>query len=775
MYICTFILLCTMLNLVRASTLKNAIYNFWNSTVYIHLAESETSDDVIVELPFNSKYQSGAEVTDYFSPPTSSCDLVSANSSLLSICPGSTSEDGINKIIVLYRYNSTEKMWHTITTDKTVPLFTGSSYMSTFDDPYSLYIFGGYDNYTQAVSNRTLKIDLTHLTVSNFSTTIQPSSFYGASSVQINYNTELIIGGKVQDGWISLTQMAMWQYEAWAFKSVSKAQTKSINPRLYPLTLPLFGRNSFADVFETNNFTGFDVNSILVVGGQLLNGYSNPEFAMLNTSGSTWSWESLDDSISIANSKMNSDYDDNLSLDNIMGAAVIYDTLIVISNSSGTEVKTSNSKHKRSDSYFLKLYNTTTFEVMNEVDFTDLNQSTTHTIEKVSNKNTIIALSTVIPILSIIIAIVGGILLHKKYKKRKEEEENEREIREIMEFYKAPGQDSSYSSFGSGSTTDVSEKPVSSHFSSCDGREIQVNNFDDGDNLSISSWKRKREMYERQKKNRLLPLSDRKSGIKASSTDDEFLKSEEGSLVRRLSSLSTRLGRSLRRTFSYQSSIGSYATNQNGDSSQTGSNNMIQESNTVRRPTSTYSGRYGLRKSNSALYQIPEDSSISGHQKFFVEPRDSLYFHPSKVSSEGKLSPQRSLLSNSNKSSSSPSSSPSVRTESTPNESAFSSLKMNAATIIPPPNRSYVPPFGEDEEPDENLDVQILVSSKRRSKLHITNPDLERERSMRSAVNSIGNSPVDTEVKMASDRSVSDSSNTRRRCVSQESKKEEHN
>ncbi len=116
-----------------------------------------------------------------------------------------------------------------------------------------------------------------------------------------------------------------------------------------------------------------------------------------------------------------------------------------------------------------------------------------------------------------------------------------------------------------------------------------------------------------------------------------------------------------------------------------------------------------------------------------------------------------------------------MRTESTPNESALSSLKMNAATIIPPPNRSYVPPFGEDEEPDENLDVQILVSSKRRSKLHITNPDLERERSMRSAVNSVGNSPVDTEVKMASDRSVSDSSNTRRRCVSQESKKEEHN
>mgnify|MGYP003365584194 FL=1 len=780
MYILAFVLFCALLNPVRAFTVRNAVYNFRNSTAYIYIEESDTYEDVILELPFDSKYQSGEEVTNFFNPPSSSCELVSANNSLLAVCPSSMSEDGINKdIIVLYSFNSTGRSWHTLETDKTIPLFTGSSYMNTFDDPTSLYIFGGYDNYTQEVSNRTLKIDLTHLTVSNFSTTIQPSSFYGASSVPIDYNTELLIGGKVDDGWISLSQMALWQYEAWAFKSVSKASTKSINPRLYPLTLPLFGKGNFVSAFESNNFTGFDVSSVLIIGGELLNGYSNPQFAMLNTTSSTWSWESLDDSISIANSKMNSKYDDNLSLDDIMGAAVIYDTLIVISNSSGADVKTTSSKQKRSYSYYMKLYNTTTFEIIDKIDYTDLDQSETHTIEKVSNKDTIIALSTVIPVLSIIIAVVGGILVRKKYKKRKEEKENEREMREIMEFYKAPGQDGSYSTFGSGSSTDVSEKPTSSRFSNCNGTEVLVNNYDDGDNLSISSWKRKREMYERQKKGKLLQSISHKSCIKSNTNeaDEEYLKSEEGSLVRRLSTLSSRLGRSLRRTFSYQSSIRSYSINQNGSNYQTEDDDISPENSTIKRPTSTYSGRYVLKKSNSTLYRIPENSSVSGHHRSFIGQRESLYFHSSETLNEGKISPERSVLSGSTKSMSSPSSSPSmhtsVHTESTPSASVLSSLKLNSATIIPPPNSSYVPPFGEDEEPDENLDVQILVSSKRRSKLHVTNPDLERERSLRSVARSAGNSPIERDVEKASDRSVSDSSNTRRRCVSQESKEEE--
>ncbi|VEU23459.1 DEKNAAC104550 [Brettanomyces naardenensis] len=763
--------------------IQDTVYNYGNNTVYIHIADSGDDEDVIIALPFNAKYTSGAEVPLMFSPPDSSCQLVSANSSLYSVCADSEDET----YLALSLYNSSSNGWNQLDLQESIPLYNGSSYVNTFDDPTSLYIFGGYDSDSEEISGRMLRVDLGTLGVENVSTSVQPSPFYGASSLKINYNTELLIGGKVKNGWIGLSQLALWQYGSWAFKSVNIDTGDTISSRMNPLVLPIFDGPSVESASATNNFTAFTVNSVLMMGGQLLSSYSNPGFAVLNISQNTWGWTPMDTEVSIANARVNSQFDDNLALEDLLGAAIIYDTLVVVTNNSGSAVN-STLPQKRSQPYYLKLYDTSDFGVLSSVDYTSFGEISNKK-QKVSNKSAVIALSTIIPILMVIIAAVLGFLLYKRYRKRKEEEENEREMKDIMEFYKTTGgnYNSSSSSFGS----DLTEKPRTSQDSTVDSEKtkVKVNNFDDGDNLSISSWRRKREMYEKQKKFRIIPsLKPRPAGLETVSEEaskdigvdheiyDEFPTIRAGgSLLRRLSTLSSQFGRSLRRSFSYQSSVRSY--NSAIPEREEFEDTDLPES-PIRRPVSAHSPSMTRKQSNSNLYLIPEDSSVSTFHCAKISPsRNSLFFHSADTLAE-RGSPERSPSQKTTQSP--PAYGPQTRKplpEPTPSKVRYGSNKSGSRPGSPSKSMlrydPFVSPFDNEVEPDENMDVQILVSSKRRSKLRVTNPDPEDEQIDEEEIE-YEEEPISSSALNASDRSVSDSDNTRKRTVSDESKNQDN-
>ncbi|GME91353.1 unnamed protein product [Ambrosiozyma monospora] len=411
------------------------------------------------------------------------------------------------------------------------------------------------------------------MNLTNTTTSIQPTAFYDASSVLINYNTQVFIGGKASSGFVGMKQLALWQYQSWGFKTASFADDTSISARKSPLLLPIVESDSFNQDYVNNNFTDFSISSALMIGGEISDGSnSSPNFATINLSGSTWTWESLDTTVSVANAKKNSAVNAALDLDDILGAAMIYDTLVVIANTttSGTITKRQNVINDSDDGkFFLKLYNTTNLQAIESVDYTALN--TEYKKKQKSNKGLIIALSTIIPLLAVIIVGILAIIMYRRHLKKRQDEENEKEIKDIMEFYQGGHHpNNSTSTVPSSSSSESTNEKSGQHAieNTYFGGSVKINNFDDGDNLSISSWRRKREEYMKEQHRKHLPFSlpsinkgnNSNNGFIISDTDED-LKNSSGSFIKRsLSTVSSQLGKSLRRNKSIQSSLRSFVT-----------------------------------------------------------------------------------------------------------------------------------------------------------------------------------------------------------------------
>ncbi|KAG7819677.1 hypothetical protein KL942_002557 [Ogataea angusta] len=638
----------SMLVLLVLAMLASAdsIYNYHNRTAYIQ------HDDSLILLPFNSKFKTGQTVTDLWKLPADDCKVISVSNNLYAFYETNTTD---SSVLTVSHFNETTQEWKELDFESPLEYLSGSAYMATPDSPGSVYVYGGYNSSSGSISGRLVQIDLNSLEIANTQSSLQPTSFYDSSSLLINHNTLVLVGGKTGSGWVSLKQLAVWQYESWGFKSVSVDKSDTINSRAGALLLPVFSSNMITQEYLSSNYSDFSVDSVLMVGGGLSSGsYSSPNFARLNV-GSSWSWTSLDTTVSLANSKTNNANNSQLSVDDMVGAAVIYDTLVVV-NGDGAN-------------YTLTLYNTTSFEVLESVDYSDLTKKTSGK----SNKSLVIALSVLIPALAATIIALVAVWLYKKYKSREAEKQKEKDLKDIMEFYRAGN---------SSSTTFASHgaEKENTYF----GNHVKVNNYDDGDNLSISSWKRKRWQLESE-------IHNHDQDTDPELDPDPVDRSPVSPLKRSLSTFSYSLGRSLRRSFSYQSSIRTFFT---AETTLDNSSQSPQLTNIpVLRPVDA---------SNSTLHLIPEDSSLNS-------------FKLKAAADSHSLTSNSTICGNSESSGSPPASPP-------PAARTTSLVFHNRAPIMAMPGRSrdFLPPPESDLE---NLDVQILVSSKRRSKLRVTNPD----------------------------------------------------
>jgi large-conductance mechanosensitive channel len=824
---------------------QKTLYDYNNRVLYIHLyhQSNDSSYNELYKIPFNSKFSSGNTISNstIASPPSNLCEIVVTSLSLYSFCPSLSSSSNINinnnynNTLLINQYDPILNKWLPINLHSSIQYLNNSSYLFTNSDPSAIYIFSGLYNNTKS-SNQMLRVDLNSLLISDASSRIQPSPFYKSTSLQINTNTQALFGGiSNTNSFVSMMEIPLWQYNSWAERPCESLNNIEIQPRINSLVFPVF---SLSNQYILNNtLTNFEVSSVLVIGGtNNNNNIATPQIVSLNTSTNVWQWNDLSTTLQTSNLNNNNGNNQTLSIDDILVAGVIYDTLLTITPSNlGLHKKSDN---PLSDS-IIKLYNATTLEFIQEIDYSDLNNLlTTNKIVIHTNQKTIIAISVIIPILVLIIIATLIFWLVKKYKAKKEEERNEKEIKEIVDFYENQHKQNSNLTF---STSDSDCKSNSSFY---DFDNILINNYDDDDNLSINSWRKKRNEFEQQQRS-IFNLTKSRSPKKSSISNN---------LIRSLSVASNFIQNSLSRKNSTQSSIATFITannsikeiiNQNNpsfnkqpdDLSKFNSNKNFHSSNEVNENpfhssdlSAVYSDNNSIislpppsvpkhsqlfmfpNRTNSTLHHIPENASISTFHS------QTLGFIPMKQAYCLNSSPQKNYMkqisknnsntltysssSSSNSSSiysyshshSSPNKSPKIPLSLISTSSTFSTFMTPGSNSIPM-NFTNIPPLIEHENENEemqdpqlkntdiddandfgsindnelnNIEVQVLVGSKRRSKLRVVNPDIEDQDFDTSSIQI----EEKNRVSSSSSEKSCESGNIRKRVISDEHDKE---
>lgn len=768
---------CSLLERVSALLEQDTLYDYDRRIMYIYLhtagnttdPSEELAQNVVFKIPFNSKLHSGDNISNFTiaSPPHTSCEVVVAQSDLYSFC------DGVKGVLAVNKYNPDSDSWRSVGLQSNLTFYNDSTYLYTNSDPTGIYIFSGVAA-TGHLSDEMLRLDMTSWQSSDASSRIQPAPFYKAASLQINSNTQAMFGGISFNGsLVSMMEIPLWQYNSWAERPCTTKTEQGIGSRIGSLALPVFYNTNQYLLNET--LTTFDVSSVLVLGGEDLD--ENPvlpDIMLLNISTNVWTWKDLDDQMAASNTDISMN-NTALSIDSIDAAAIIYDTLLTLTlNSSSTSRKRSTNDL----TVAVQLYNATNLKYLDEMDYTYLNNINTQYVVIHSNKNTIIAISVIIPILVTIILAVFFFWLYKRYKAKKEEERNEQEIRDIVDFYENRHKQNSDLTF---SSSDSGYKSGGT-FDNYDF--MKVNGCTGDDNLSIQSWRKKRREFEEQQYlfNKIKP---------------NVLTKSSNSLMRSLSVASNYVSQSLSRQNSTQSTIATFVTAQSSVNTKASQHKLEKDHNTFSdgtindsfdettvinenpfesdlatihsdiiphtpiptSPPPTVPKHSALvsfpNRTSSTLHHIPENSSVStfhSQSLGFIPMKQAYYNTSPQYNYMKQLSPNNShnsyeysMYSGAPGSGSGSSNFASPSTYSSLNSSLTRSprrpLSMVSSSIVSnidfcdsecgkgylsskeQDNRDYQD-LGSIAESDINtMEVQVLVGSKRRSKLRVVNPD----------------------------------------------------
>lgn len=287
--------------------------------------------------------QSGQQVSTLSLPPSNS-SLFMYKDTLYAFMPSSDSNEETDLcgagVLSLIRYDASADIWESGEYDLVFSeisdhsFYTAATYLVPAGSS-SVYIYGGKCDTTGDSSNRLVSFNMDTKTFANISTSTKPQSFYGASNLWApNPQNQLVIGGKSLLGWLNMKQLATWNFESgWLFQLVQLNGTNTISSRTDPLVLPVFGMLS--DNSSETFINDYTVTSVLVLGGNST--YTpDPEFAKISLNSNQWYWESLDT---------------GLNINNVMGAAAIFNTLVVVNETLAIV------KRDGSVTYTLELYN----------------------------------------------------------------------------------------------------------------------------------------------------------------------------------------------------------------------------------------------------------------------------------------------------------------------------------------------------------------------------------------------------------------------------------
>lgn len=626
-----------LLTLIISHVVKaqwDTAYSPTYSNAFLKLSNNE-----ILQIPNNQSYNYGDIASNIITAPTKqNYSITVANGDLYAFYKGSIQS---NYSISISIYNTNTSKWEgvkyntTLSKNTNYQHFDDSTVMTSPDkDGHdSIYIYGGL--YNNTVSNRILQYNPYTKTLNSIITSISPTGFYGSANAILDSKgtSNLLIGGKASSGWVSMFQIALWEYKSWTFKTVSSSSL-SINSRINPLVLPVFKGD------ETH------ASSVLVLGGLLGTNLASPYVLNLNLT-DDWKWQDF---------TKKTDFNVN----DILGAVVLNSTLFTVN---------ANSK-KRSNGYTLHLYDTDglkkvdTFdsaykfsksstddkssssssssssessvsssisssissEVSSEVtssvslenssssSILSFSSATGNVTPRSSNAKVIVP-AVIVPIISIALISLLCFFIYKKYYKKE---------------------------------SDLDDDTDSEH-------PDLYNEVNQIDNQSISSWNQKRDEYERRR------YSQQRTPTRAKPTTT-----------------------------------------------------MISPSQQQRSPT-RQSVDFSFDNTNNNLAK--KIIKFSNHNKPSLQHQRSHgpFANPEDYADKQELSPMSNHA----------------------NRSRVSLISSKGDTVSSSSEELAPSPFDEEEEQIDrflgNRDVQVLVSSKRRSKLRITNPDVESMESISEA------------------------------------------
>lgn len=305
-------------------------------------------------------------------------------------------------LLNLQKLDKYTKKWNTVQLDSgafdeldDASYYQCATYLAA--ESSTLYIYGGLCLKSEEITNRLISFDFNKKTFANISTSTKPQPFYGAASIHgPDSQTQLVIGGQTNQGWLNMYQLATWNFESgWSFKSVGTGKDK-INSRKFALTLPLFGPLSNSSLTEIE--LNYAVDSVLLIGGETLSEQSTPPVSKLTTSDARWAWQAVD--LDIDTTK-------------IMGAATIFNTLIVISQE----------MTKREEGYVVTLYDTDTLKKVSSLKDNYSSKYEPDNKSDLVHKKAI--LGTILPVAAIAAAVAAAAFVIKRRKARSQAEEEE--------------------------------------------------------------------------------------------------------------------------------------------------------------------------------------------------------------------------------------------------------------------------------------------------------------------------------------------------------------
>ncbi|KAI5968254.1 hypothetical protein CANMA_002470 [Candida margitis] len=392
----------------------NTLYSYSQGIIYLHL---KNNDLLQLRFDLNGSFTEGNNLENNqqvttLTPPPDNSTLFILNDTLYGLKRSDFSQDsdicGDGSFSIIKYDNDLWDNEIELDFDKVADssFYQYSTILTKGESSDLLYVYGGLCGQTNESTNRLVSVNITSGQVNNITTSTKPQPFYGASNILApNVQSQLVIGGESNSGWLNMYQLATWDFDSgWSFKQVDKVDDTTVNSRTFPLILPLFKPFTASGSISDN----FRLDQVLMIGGDIAGEESTPKYAKLQMDSNSWNWNVTEA--------------DNFQLDEVLGAATIFSTLVVINS-------TRDLKEKRmvSQGYQVNLYDVDTFESVSNIkeNTTPLEStSDTNTSHSSNNKEKII-LGTVLPIF--FVSLISGLLVFfyiYKRKKSKSQEQN---------------------------------------------------------------------------------------------------------------------------------------------------------------------------------------------------------------------------------------------------------------------------------------------------------------------------------------------------------------
>lgn len=395
-----------------ALALWGTYYDFAQGKIYVLLRNND-----MVSLNFSitgfddlSKYstytldeidlQNNQEILTMASPPENS--TIFLHSSTLYAFSSSVQDSDYDVcgdgVFQLLKYDGGQDEWLSASDNLTFSDVNDISYYAgslvfVSDTTSTVYIYGGQCPSSGDVTNRMLSFDLDTYSFANISTLTKPQAFYGAGSLWApNPQNLLVVGGRASSGWLSMSQLATWNFgSGWLSVQAEQNSTNTITLRTYPLLLPVFSELSDN---STQTFTSdYKVSSVIMAGGTLSGDSDDSLWLKLSLTSNEYTW-----------SVMENEFDPS----EVLGAAAIFNTLVVVNSTSST------TKRDGLTSYKLSLYDLSDLLTTVSSLKSNTEQKSSSSSDSNSSSTTTIVVATVVPILTVAIIAVLAFWFWKK-------------------------------------------------------------------------------------------------------------------------------------------------------------------------------------------------------------------------------------------------------------------------------------------------------------------------------------------------------------------------